>query len=252
MWKNAKKFGFYGHNGQEKGTSENPHQLRVITNDEEYGPIEERFNNDSWFREMKLGETPPFTAHCARIMDIIASTKKEELTAESGITGDGVITKRITHTAMAARQPEEMNLNSPASETTTNRKKRKEWREKQTFKSNKMQKTAHLGNAAIDIVMEIRQNTEKVYKPKPIEPDSHTWAKRETITAALSNNKDQQGQSGMPLPCLKVSKDDRSDEKRGRQFTQERSRSPAREEDDSGATGSNTAWRNAGHKVDED
>ena len=66
----------------------------------------------------------------------------------------------------------------------------------------------------------IRRNTEKDYKAKPIEPDSHTWMKREIIEAELGNKTE---------PCFEGSKDDRSHGQRGRPFTKERSRSPARE-----------------------
>ena len=217
---NARKFGFYGYNGKEQGTADHPHKLRVIANEEECGSVEERFNADSWFREMKLQEKPPFTAHCARIIDVISSTTKEELTEASGITGDGIITHRITHTAMAAKQPAEVNLNSPASETTANRKKRKQWREMQNPDTKKY---------CVSILDEIRRHTEKDYKPKPIEPDSQIWEKRKTLTAGSNEQDTTTNKDNHSPPCFQSFQDDRSHGQRGRLFTKSRSRSPVRD-----------------------
>ena len=96
----------------------------------------------------------------------------------------------------------------------------------------------------MQIIDEIRRNTEKEYKAKPIEPDSHIWKKRESMTTELGNTTE---------PCFQSFHDDRSHGQRGRQFNEERSRSPTRDAGDaagSDATGDDTAWRNAGHKLD--
>ena len=100
-----------------------------------------------------------------------------------------------------------------------------------------------IGDASMQIIDEIRRNTEKEYKAKPIEPDSHIWKKRETMTTELGNTTE---------PCFEGSRDDRSHGHRGRPFTKERSRSPARGDEaaEHDAVEREAAWRNAGHKLD--
>ena len=133
--------------------------------------------------------------------------------------------------------------------------------------TKKIRTKQEMGDASMEIINEIRQNTEKEYKPRPIEPDIHIWAKRETITAELGD-KTEPRSSNVPMPCFQGFQDDRSHGQRGRSFTQERSRSPVREnvglwdidendaDDKTGAwryAGETTgAWRNAGHKLDND
>ncbi len=230
MKNKAIKEGFYGYNGKEKGIVTNQHSLKIIRNDEEYGSIEERFNGDSAFRLTKLNEDPPFTGHCARIMDILSMTRAEDLTPESGITRAGEITQRVTHSAMSARQPEEVNLNGPASESSRNRRKRREWRETHRIEGAPQRKRAR-GDAALGIVAEMIQNTENLYMERPIQPDREGNRQHEhRLSAILSCNTDYQRSDYQrvvaTLPCFQGFQDDQSHGQIGTSSRAHRSRSP--------------------------
>ena len=68
-----------------------------MNNRDEIGPIEQRYLSDSIWRAGKKAQNPPFTASCARMMDVLSTVTVNELTLEKH-----GITKTNPHTTMTA------------------------------------------------------------------------------------------------------------------------------------------------------